>query len=34
MKIIGIKKIGGFGKYLGFFEKIGRRRKDVFEYIK
>ena len=30
----GITKIGGFGKYLGLPEKIGRKRKDAFEYIK
>lgn len=34
LRMTGITKIGGFGKYLGLPEKIGRRRKDAFEYIK
>ncbi|KAJ0264716.1 Reverse transcriptase zinc-binding domain-containing protein [Hirschfeldia incana] len=34
IKMTGITRIGGFGKYLGLPEKIGRKRKDAFEYIK
>ncbi|KAL0700618.1 hypothetical protein Bca4012_056740 [Brassica carinata] len=29
----GITKLGGFGKYLGLPDHIGRKRKEVFEYL-
>lgn len=32
-KLFGITKIGGFGKYLGLPDHIGRRRKEAFHYI-
>lgn len=32
--VMGINKIGGFGRYLGLPERIGRRRKEAFEYLK
>ncbi|XP_013608522.1 PREDICTED: uncharacterized protein LOC106315336 [Brassica oleracea var. oleracea] len=31
--IFGITKIGGFGRYLGLPEQIGRKRKEDFHYI-
>ena len=31
--IFGITKVGGFGRYLGLPEHIGRRRKEVFKFI-
>lgn len=31
--LLGIVKIGGFGKYLGLPETIGRNRHDTFQYI-
>lgn len=33
-QLTGISKIGGFGRYPGLPEKIGRKRKDAFEFIK
>lgn len=33
MKELNILKLGGFGKYLGLPEHIGRNKKEVFEYI-
>lgn len=33
VKELGIVKIGGFGKYLGLPENIGKNRKEVFQYI-
>lgn len=30
---LGISKVGGFGRYLGLPEYIGRNRKEVFQYI-
>lgn len=32
-KIFGITKTGGFGKYLGLPEQIGKRRKEAFHFI-
>lgn len=33
-RALGISKVGGFGKYLGLPEYIGKKRKEVFQYIK
>lgn len=33
MNALGISKIGGFGKYLGLPECIGKNRKETFQYI-
>lgn len=33
IKELGIVKIGGFGKYLGLPEYIGKNRREVFQYI-
>lgn len=32
-KKFGITKVGGFGKYLGLPDHIGRKRKEVFNYL-
>ena len=34
METIGITKLRGFGRYLGLPEKIGKKKKDAFEYIR
>lgn len=33
-EMIGVDRVGGFGRYLGLPERIGRKCKDVFEFIK
>lgn len=33
-QLIGIQKIGGFGRYLGLPEMIKRNKNDVFSFIK
>lgn len=34
VRLLGIKKIDGFGRYLGLPEMVGRSKADTFSFVK